>query len=96
MAGDGQIEVFTGSEVRQAISRRISIDRYQGLAKDSCRIPDKLECGTEPWVPQNGARDRTRTCTPYGTRPSNVCVYQFHHPSISNEEGGLDAITRSL
>lgn len=30
-----------------------------------------------------GARDRTRTCTPYGTRTSNVCVYQFHHPSIS-------------
>ena len=32
-----------------------------------------------------GAQDRTRTCTPYGTRPSNVCVYQFHHPSMSNE-----------
>ena len=29
---------------------------------------------------KHGARDRTRTCTPYGTRPSNVCVYQFHHP----------------
>ena len=43
-----------------------------------------------------GARDRTRTCTPYGTRPSNVCVYQFHHPSISKEERGLRPITRCL
>ncbi len=30
---------------------------------------------------KDGAREGTRTLTPYGTRPSNVCVYQFHHPS---------------
>ena len=34
---------------------------------------------------KSGAREGTRTLTPFGTRPSNVCVYQFHHPSISNE-----------
>ena len=32
-----------------------------------------------------GAQGGTRTPTPYGTRPSNVCVYQFHHLSISNK-----------
>ncbi|MEN9812137.1 MAG: hypothetical protein RL479_823 [Verrucomicrobiota bacterium] len=30
---------------------------------------------------ENGAQEGTRTLTPYGTRPSNVCVYQFHHLS---------------
>ena len=30
---------------------------------------------------QIGAQEGTRTLTPYGTRPSNVCVYQFHHLS---------------
>ena len=33
-----------------------------------------------------GAQEGTRTLTPYGTRPSNVCVYQFHHLSSSNGE----------
>src|SRR5262249_41906705 len=31
---------------------------------------------------KHGAQEGTRTLTPYGTRPSNVCVYQFHHLSI--------------
>ncbi len=43
-----------------------------------------------------GAREGTRTLTPYGTRPSNVCVYQFHHPSISNEDGGIRVIAGGL
>src|ERR1019366_3544012 len=34
-----------------------------------------------------GAQEGTRTLTPYGTRPSNVCVYQFHHLSIPNWGG---------
>ena len=43
-----------------------------------------------------GARDRTRTCTPCGTCTSNMCVYQFHHPSISKEERGLRDMTAGL
>ena len=35
---------------------------------------------------ENGAQEGTRTLTPYGTRPSNVCVYQFHHLSDSKTE----------
>src|ERR1017187_5822405 len=44
------------------------------------------------WAPLNrndlqiGAQEGTRTLTPYGTRPSNVCVYQFHHLSILSRE----------
>jgi hypothetical protein len=29
----------------------------------------------------NGAQEGTRTLTPFGTRPSSVRVYQFHHLS---------------
>lgn len=35
--------------------------------------------------PSNGAQGGTRTPTPYGTRTSNVCVYQFHHLSSLKE-----------
>ncbi len=35
-----------------------------------------------------GAQEGTRTLTPYGTRPSNVCVYQFHHLSICKPGSG--------
>lgn len=45
---------------------------------------------------KHGAQEGTRTLTPYGTRPSNVCVYQFHHLSIFAGEGGLRAIARAL
>lgn len=37
---------------------------------------------------ENGAQEGTRTLTPYGTRPSNVCVYQFHHLSDSKTRNG--------
>lgn len=37
-------------------------------------------------LPLSGAQGGTRTPTPYGTRTSNVCVYQFHHLSIQKKE----------
>src|SRR5213080_4307238 len=35
---------------------------------------------------KNRARGGTRTRKPFGIRPSNVRVYQFHHPSIQESE----------
>ena len=34
------------------------------------------------WSSFCGARNRTWTCTPFGTRTWNVRVYQFRHPGI--------------
>ena len=44
----------------------------------------------------DGAQEGTRTLTPYGTRPSNVCVYQFHHLSIYIGEGLISGIPKGL
>lgn len=57
-----------------------------------CQPTHAIDCGMSEtvftWFPsaRNGAQEGTRTLTPYGTRPSNVCVYQFHHLSICWEE----------
>ena len=45
---------------------------------------------------KTGAQEGTRTLTPYGTRPSNVCVYQFHHLSAESKEGRIRAFTGIL
>ena len=50
-------------------ARRVKPDNGTGLRGLHRRVKD-------------GAQGGSRTRTPCGTRPSNVCVYQFHHLSI--------------
>jgi hypothetical protein len=57
-------------------------DRFCTSCFGSCPISVPLPRPTS----ENGAQEGTRTLTPYGTRPSNVCVYQFHHLSDSKTE----------
>ena len=48
-----------------------------------CRDLSRLEVGLPAvGLAKAGAQGGSRTRTPFGTRPSNVCVYQFHHLSV--------------
>ena len=78
--------------IRGSGSLWIALQKTSGKKKP--QSPKRLEvfffCGIS-------ARNWTRTSTPCGIRPSNVRVYQFHHPGIlKNQIKRIGATLHSL
>ncbi len=85
--GAAVVDALSGSKDRQKPRKR----HQKGSKRPELATPH-LACPSAT-SSENGAQEGTRTLTPYGTRPSNVCVYQFHHLSDSKtEEGRLSEI----